>query len=163
MPTRHLCQVGIESYDRGMKKKYPSEEQERFIVRFPDGMRDRIAGLAKAAGRTMNAEIVQRLEQTLIREAFDPLDFEELETQSRYYVAMHQAELIQLQLEEAIAANGNSPSAAESLRAAFPELMKQRDDVRALVTELRSANISLMRRRTARKSGPEPAGGANAK
>lgn len=145
------------------KPNYPSQSQDKFVLRLPDGMRDKISGLAKAAGRTMNAEIVQRLEQTLIREAFDPLDFEELEIQSRYYVAMHQAELIQLQLEEAIAANGDSPSAVERLRAAFPELMKQRDEARALVTELRRANISLMRRRTARKSGPEPAGGASAK
>jgi hypothetical protein len=44
------------------KKPYPSETQERFIVRFPDGMRDRIAEAAKAAGRSMNAEIVNRLD-----------------------------------------------------------------------------------------------------
>ncbi|WP_025915785.1 Arc family DNA-binding protein [Herminiimonas sp. CN] len=46
-------------------KPYPSETQDRFIVRFPDGMRDRIAEEAKANGRSMNAEIVQRLEMTL--------------------------------------------------------------------------------------------------
>jgi len=47
------------------KKPYPSETQERFIVRFTeDGMRDRIAEAAKAAGRSMNAEIVHRLESS---------------------------------------------------------------------------------------------------
>ncbi len=44
------------------KKPYPSETQERFIVRLPDGMRDRIAEEAKKNNRSMNAEIVARLE-----------------------------------------------------------------------------------------------------
>lgn len=43
-------------------KPYPSESQDRFIVRLPDGMRDRIAEEAKANNRSMNAEIVGRLE-----------------------------------------------------------------------------------------------------
>ncbi|MDO9502148.1 Arc family DNA-binding protein [Falsiroseomonas sp.] len=48
--------------------KYPSQMQERFIVRLPDGMRDRIAAAAKAGGRSMNAEIVLRLEQSFAEE-----------------------------------------------------------------------------------------------
>lgn len=47
--------------------KYPSEEQDRFIVRMPDGMRERIAAIAKENSRSMNAEIVRVLE-----EAFPP-------------------------------------------------------------------------------------------
>ncbi|SDR18104.1 Arc family DNA-binding protein [Paraburkholderia tuberum] len=46
------------------KKPYPSETQERFIVRLPDGMRDKIAAAAKASGRSMNAEIVARLQES---------------------------------------------------------------------------------------------------
>lgn len=46
------------------RKPFPSETQERFIVRFPDGMRDRIAEAAKLNNRSMNAEIVARLEAT---------------------------------------------------------------------------------------------------
>lgn len=46
------------------KKPFPSETQERFIVRLPDGMRDRIAEAAKAAGRSMNSEIVHRLQES---------------------------------------------------------------------------------------------------
>lgn len=38
---------------------------DKYIVRFPDGMRDRIAAEAKAANRSMNAEIVARLEKSL--------------------------------------------------------------------------------------------------
>lgn len=41
-----------------------SRHADQFIVRLPDGMRDRIAEAAKANGRSMNAEIVHRLEQS---------------------------------------------------------------------------------------------------
>lgn len=45
-----------------MREPYPSETKDRFIVRLPDGMRDRIKAAADAANRTMNGEIVARLE-----------------------------------------------------------------------------------------------------
>ncbi|NPD15775.1 Arc family DNA-binding protein [Xinfangfangia sp. D13-10-4-6] len=45
------------------RELYPSEKQERFIVRFPDGMRDRIKAAAEANNRSMNAEIVATLEE----------------------------------------------------------------------------------------------------
>ena len=37
-------------------------ESDKFIVRLPDGMRDRIKAVADANGRSMNAEIVSALE-----------------------------------------------------------------------------------------------------
>ncbi|MFG6566988.1 Arc family DNA-binding protein [Sulfitobacter sp. 1A13679] len=43
----------------------PSRKQEQFIVRFPDGMRDQIKAAAEANNRSMNAEIVHRLELSL--------------------------------------------------------------------------------------------------
>lgn len=45
------------------KQPYPSQTQDRFIVRLPDGLRDRIAVAAKANGRSMNSEIVGTLEK----------------------------------------------------------------------------------------------------
>ena len=39
-------------------------ESDKFMLRLPEGMRDRIAELAKQNNRSMNAEIVARLEQT---------------------------------------------------------------------------------------------------
>lgn len=39
-----------------------SRDADKYIVRFPDGMRDRIAEAAKVNNRSMNAEIVARLE-----------------------------------------------------------------------------------------------------
>lgn len=45
-------------------KKPPSRTADQFVVRFPEGMRDRIADAAKANNRSMNAEIIQRLEHS---------------------------------------------------------------------------------------------------
>ena len=46
------------------RKNYPSFQADQFNVRFPDGMRDRIAATAKGNGRSMNAEIIARLERS---------------------------------------------------------------------------------------------------
>lgn len=40
----------------------PSRTADQYIVRFPDGLRDKIKALAKANRRSMNAEIVLALE-----------------------------------------------------------------------------------------------------
>lgn len=41
---------------------YPSDKQDKFMLRLPDGMRDRIKAAAEANNRSMNAEIVATLE-----------------------------------------------------------------------------------------------------
>ena len=48
-----------------MSKKFPSQELEKFIIRLPAGMRERIGAAARANNRSMNAEIVSRLEASL--------------------------------------------------------------------------------------------------
>jgi len=45
-------------------KRYPSHTLDKFQLRFPDGMRDRIKQAAEESGRSMNAEIIHRLEQS---------------------------------------------------------------------------------------------------
>lgn len=47
-----------------MNDKYPSDKQDKFMLRLPDGMRERIALVADRNGRSMNAEIVERLEMS---------------------------------------------------------------------------------------------------
>jgi len=47
-----------------MAKRVASRGSEQFMLRLPDGMRDRIRAEADANGRSMNAEIVERLEQS---------------------------------------------------------------------------------------------------
>jgi len=50
----------------------PSRTAPQFVIRFPDeGMRDRIAEAAKKNGRSMNAEIVSRLEESLDLDEID--------------------------------------------------------------------------------------------
>jgi plasmid stability protein len=44
---------------------FPSSKQDQFVLRFPDGMRDRIKAVADRNGRSMNAEIIARLEQSI--------------------------------------------------------------------------------------------------
>jgi hypothetical protein len=45
--------------------KSVGRESDKFMLRLPDGMRERIAELAKQNGRSMNAEIVARLDAAL--------------------------------------------------------------------------------------------------
>lgn len=42
----------------------PSQTADKFIIRLPEGMRDRITEEAKSNGRTMNAEVVARLQDS---------------------------------------------------------------------------------------------------
>lgn len=47
---------------------YNSRTAEKFVIRLPDGMRSRIADMAQMNRRSMNSEIIQRLEQSFVAE-----------------------------------------------------------------------------------------------
>ena len=47
---------------------YSSRTADKFVVRLPDGMRERIADVARNHHRSMNSEIISRLEQSLHQE-----------------------------------------------------------------------------------------------
>lgn len=49
--------------------KYPSQLQDKFNLRLPDGMRDAIAERAKRNGRSMNSEIVDIISSALSQPA----------------------------------------------------------------------------------------------
>lgn len=55
---------------------YTSRNADKFVVRLPDGMRERIAEVARTHHRSMNSEIIARLEQSINQEqnveAIDP-------------------------------------------------------------------------------------------
>lgn len=55
------------------KPPAPSDLADKFMLRMPEGMRDRVREAADASGRSMNAEIVQRLEESFATKA--PLGF----------------------------------------------------------------------------------------
>jgi hypothetical protein len=61
-----------------MAAPHPSQTADKFIIRLPDGMRDQIAEAAKANNRTMNAEIVARLQASFSEERQPGLTKEEL-------------------------------------------------------------------------------------
>ncbi|WP_425909044.1 Arc family DNA-binding protein [Nitrobacter sp. TKz-YC02] len=48
-----------------MVQDTPSRKLDQYIVRFPDGMRDRLKDAAAANKRSLNAEIIARLEASL--------------------------------------------------------------------------------------------------
>jgi len=56
--------------------KTPIQPQDKYVVRFPDGLRDRIKHAAEANNRSMNAEIVATLEEKY--PAPRPIDFSTL-------------------------------------------------------------------------------------
>jgi plasmid stability protein len=72
---------------------YSSRTADKFVVRLPDGMRERIADVARNHHRSMNSEIITRLEQSMLQEgALDDdlslrLDSPEL--------SLHERELLQ--------------------------------------------------------------------
>ena len=47
---------------------YSSRTADKFVVRLPDGMRERIGEVARSHRRSMNSEIIARLEQSLFQE-----------------------------------------------------------------------------------------------
>lgn len=46
------------------RSPFPSQTADKFIIRLPEGMRDLIAEKAQSNNRTMNAEVVARLQST---------------------------------------------------------------------------------------------------
>ncbi|MBC2692694.1 Arc family DNA-binding protein [Pseudomonas sp. MBT-1] len=46
-----------------------SRDAEKFVVRLPDGMRGKINEVARTNHRSMNSEIIERLDRTLIEDA----------------------------------------------------------------------------------------------
>ena len=55
-----------------MSDEFPSHKLEKFIVRLPDGMRDRLKAIAEENKRSTNAEIVARLEASFASAAPQP-------------------------------------------------------------------------------------------
>ncbi|QFT65962.1 Arc-like DNA binding domain protein [Labrenzia sp. THAF35] len=49
-----------------MTSQTKAKDKDQFVVRLPNGMRDQIAEAAKLSNRSMNAEIVARLEETFL-------------------------------------------------------------------------------------------------
>ena len=55
-----------------MEKKVVSQPQDKYVLRLPDGMRERLKAAAESNGRSMNAEIVTRLQTSFDAEGATP-------------------------------------------------------------------------------------------
>lgn len=53
------------------RPSYPSDDVDKLLLRFPEGMRDEIKSAAGKSGRSMNGEIIHRLEKSLRAEKDD--------------------------------------------------------------------------------------------
>ena len=49
-----------------------SRTADKFVVRLPNGMREQVAEVARKNHRSMNSEIIDRLEQSLLNNQFEP-------------------------------------------------------------------------------------------
>ena len=59
-----------------MAQDTPSRKLDQYIVRFPDGMRDQLKQAAKENNRSLNAEIISRLQSTMTSTSL--LDFSDI-------------------------------------------------------------------------------------
>ncbi|MEK1942794.1 MAG: Arc family DNA-binding protein [Pseudomonas sp.] len=79
---------------RPMKQAiYSSRTADKFVVRLPDGMRERIADVARNHHRSMNSEIIARLEQSMLQEG--SLDEDLSMRLDRPELSLHERELLQ--------------------------------------------------------------------
>lgn len=72
---------------------FSSRTADKFVVRLPDGMRDRIAEVSRNHHRSMNSEIIARLEQSLFQEG--ALDDELSMRVDSPELSLHERELLQ--------------------------------------------------------------------
>lgn len=56
-----------------------SRDADKFVVRLPDGMRDKINEVAGKNHRSMNSEIIKRMERTLLEDATGILNVDLME------------------------------------------------------------------------------------
>lgn len=72
-----------------MSADTPAKEQDKFVLRLPDGMRDRLKFEAEANNRSMNAEIVRRLERSLLPKEIQLEDFSEADIRDLVWREMY--------------------------------------------------------------------------
>lgn len=84
--------------------KYPSQLQDKFNLRLPDGMKDEIAERAKANGRSINSEIVQILQDALENKSFSrpEIDLKNIDSKEFAIELKNQVEKKQKELTNAL-------------------------------------------------------------
>lgn len=121
------------------RKTYPSDKQDQFVVRFPEGMRDALKKVAEANGRSMNAEIIARLEDslknnniTLTGEVLDRFQFlSELTNKSLQVVVLQQLQTIMNEQNQ-------SSEIHEGLRTLIPDISDEIETIEFDSSELKN-------------------------
>lgn len=75
-----------------MPEERKPQAEDKYIIRFPDGMRDRLKDAAKANNRTLNAEIVARLERSFTADK----EVEQIAFESGFEAAMLREDVARL-------------------------------------------------------------------
>lgn len=107
------------------RPKYPSDHQDQYMLRLPGGLRDRIKRFAERNGRSMNAEIVARL-QGLVA------------TDAEGYVRIWLPSDLLNRIEKQAISNQTTPDwmIRETLETAFPHAPTLRDYIAGLRLEV---------------------------
>lgn len=111
-------------YDSNMTEERKPQSADKYIIRFPDGMRDQIAEAAKKNGRSMNAEIIQRLEHS-----FTP--WEERPWEERMVTDINRAMLKLLTKDEyaMLLDRVKAAGGAETVNGYAPAVVRSADDL----------------------------------
>jgi len=125
------------------KKTYPSDTLGRYIVRFPEGMRERLKASAEGNNRTLNAEIVARLEASYkadwdsLRSSAREIDLMAEGLQSRGEMLSLRAELLRARYD----------SLLERIREVSSEIkrMEAAGDARLAAVEESAARLAALR------------------
>jgi hypothetical protein len=101
--------VSIRYYSMWMRKPLsPSELADKFMLRMPDGFRDRLAEAAAANKRSMNSEIIARLETTFNHDAHVSFDTRQNAPPDRAGITDERLNSLLDQIESALIAKAQS-------------------------------------------------------
>lgn len=98
----------------------PVKDYDKFVVRLPEGMREAIAERAKKNGRSMNAEIVQILEDSLEEDTHNPDGLTKVELEEvvkvqndlllKYHSAIEKGSQMMEEVRAALEKNNKKPT-----------------------------------------------------
>lgn len=118
------------------KPAYPSRTADQFVIRLPDGMRDRLKEAAHANGRSMNSEIVSRLQSTLDSDVSVKVDMSDDPTLADEVAALVVKRLAQ---KPDVLAKLVLDLGLEAQKEASPELKSMGPDLKSLAPDLKGA------------------------
>lgn len=120
------------------KTVYPSRTADQFVIRLPDGMRDRLKEAAHANGRSMNSEIVSRLQSTLDSDVSVKVDMSDDPTLADEVAALVVKRLAQ---KPDVLAKLVLDLGLEAQKEASPELKSMGPDLKSLDPDLKGESI----------------------